>query len=317
MKKINPTWILLLLLLVVVSGYFMFVHNKGKTSFSEGDFAITDTTNVTKFVFSHVGKDKKQTAIIVEKTSDGTWRVNEKYPVLMPQLYHFFQTISQLKVRDKLTEAGNVNALKMIGNYHTLVEIYGKKGLLQSYQLGPESKDHKGTIMKKSSSDHAFIVSIPGTQGALNPRYPMDLVFWRENLLFISALKNVQAVEVKHTTRPEMSFRYERDNLNSSWTLNGKPAQAENYFRSFRGRVYAESFAAATYPGLLPKLQQQTPTIEYTVHYFEGAPRTIFLFDLPENKNSFLGWVKGENELLTIQHFVMDRFLNPEGREML
>lgn len=320
MKNNKLTWLLLALLLFVTAGYFLFVHDKQNSSYSNADFALTDTSSLTKIVFTDVEKGSEKVAISLEKQADSTWRVNGKYPVLEPQLHYFFKAITQLKVKEKLTEAGNETTQKRMEGYHLLVEFYNGKERVKAYQLGTESKDHQGSVMRMLGADKAFIVSIPGTPGLLNTRFPSELQFWRENLLFDGRIKDIKAIEVINHKNQAASFSYERANPTAKWRFNGKEmdsVQGHPYLRNLRTKVYAETFASNDFPNVYTNLQAQSPDFHVNVKYFKGKERSIRLYLRPDNKNNFFGWVEGENDLLTIQHFVFDRFINPEGKEQI
>ena len=114
------------------------------------------------------------------------------------------------------------------------------------------------------------------------------------------------------------SFQLIRENAGEPWRMFANEsavdqAQLETYFQNFTGKIFAESFAAANYPGQFEVLQDKTPDITFSVEYFDRDPRAIYLFERPENPNNFFGWVEGENDLVTVQHFVFDKFLVDRG----
>lgn len=320
MKNNKLTWLLLAVLLFITASYFLFVHDKQNSSYSNADFALTDTSSLTKIVFTDVDKGSKKVAISLERQADSSWRVNGKYAVLEPQLHYFFKAISQLKVKEKLTDAGNTTTQKRMEDYHLLVEFYNGKERVKAYQLGTEAKDHEGSVMRMLGADKAFIVSIPGTMGLVNTRFPTQIQFWRENLLFDGHIQDIQSIELISHKNEAASFSYQRASPSAKWTLNGKEIdsiQVKPYLRNLRTKVYAETFASNDFPNVYTNLQTQIPDFHFNVKYFKGKERSIRLYLRPDNKNNFFGWVEGENDLLTIQHFVMDRFINPEGKEQI
>ncbi len=316
--KLSRNTIFLLIFLILGAIAFLSLRNGNKSSFNDANFSLTDTAIITKIVMTPVEKGKATKPLKIEKGVNGKWVVNESAPVLEPQLHYFFKTLSLLKVKEKFKEKGNESAIKSLNDFHLKVEIYDKNSLLKSYHLGHEFKSHDGSIMRMQNSGSAYVVSIPGYKGYLNARFPIEPETWVENLIFEAKQEELTGVSVTHYAKPELSFTYTRENINSPWLLNGKPAASQtatNYFQSFKGKVYAESFADKKFPGKKEELLALgNAGIVFKLQYSDSKTRTLRLFEREDNKNNYFGWVEGEGNLLTIQHFVINRFLNPEGK---
>ncbi|MBX7242010.1 MAG: hypothetical protein K1X92_09700 [Bacteroidia bacterium] len=312
----NNLFLFLFLVLLGLSAWYL-LRNRGNSSFKEGEFAVTDTTAITRIMMTPVEKGQNKPPLTLEKNKEGKWILNGKYPVLEPQLHYFFKTLSQLKVKEKFKDKGNESAIKALNDFHLNVEIFAGASRMKAYQLGHEFKTHEGSIMRLQHSDVAYVVSVPGYKGYLNARFPLEPDAWRENVLFEAKPENLLSVTVTHHWKPEISFSFTRENINSLWMLNQKPAPAEvvnGYFSAYKGKVYAESFADAKFPGKKAELEALPhPDIDLTLKDSDGKIRTIHLFLRQENKNNYFGWVEGENQLLTIQHFVIDRYLTPSA----
>ncbi len=310
----NNLFLFLLLIILGLTAWYL-LRNGAKSSFKDGEFAVSDTASITRIMMTPMQKGKSNSPLILEKNTEGKWILNGQYPVLEPQLHYFFKTLAQLKVKEKFKDKGNESAIKALNDFHLNVEIFAGSSRIKAYQLGHEFKTHDGSIMRLQNADAAYVVSVPGYKGYLNARFPLELDAWRENVLFEAKPEKLVSVTVTHHWKPELSFSFKRDNINSSWTLNQNPAPSElvnQYFSAFRGKVYAESFAEAKFPGKKAELEALPhPDIELTLNDSDGKIRTIHLFLRQDNKNNYFGWIEGNNQLLTIQHFVIDRFLTP------
>ena len=231
----------------------------------------------------------------------------------------FFKTISQLKVREVLTDKGNATADAILKGYRVRVELYNKEGIMKAYDLGQEGKDHIGSLMRMADAKRAYIVEIPGFQGYLNGRFPLLLQAWEENLLFEWDYNKIVSVETKFQNKSKTSFLLKKE-ANNTFSLNGKVADStklNRYLRQYKGKIYAETFANAEFPGKKDELKVQTPDVTFKVQYQDGSQKSVVLFLRPDNNNSYFGWVEGENELLTVQHFVINRFLSLDNPLML
>lgn len=318
----KQTYILAGALILSLLAYFIFA-NKNKTSSldsKEAAFSVKDTNAITKIRLAEVINNVEKYQIMVEKNAAGKWLIGNKYNALEPQIALFFKTISQLKVREVLTDKGNESADAILTNYHVKVEIFDKKGVMKAYDLGQEGKDHIGSLMRMANAKTAYIVEIPGFQGYLNGRFPLQLQAWEENLLFEWDYANIQSIDVKFKDKNKSSFSIKRAE-NNTFSLNGKMADSSKvnrYLRQYKGKVYAETFANADFPGKKDELKTQTPDVVLNISYKDGNKKTIVLFLRPDNNNnSYFGWIEGDTELLTVQHFVVNRFLSLENPLLL
>jgi hypothetical protein len=317
----NKTYILAGALILSLLAYFIFA-NKGTTSSLDSEetaFSLKDTATITKFRLVEMVNEKQKSQITLEKNAAGKWRVNNEFNALEPQVSLFFKTISQLKVREVLTDKGNETADAILKGYRVRVEFFNEKGIMKAYDLGQEGKDHIGSLMRMADAEHSYIVEVPGFQGYLNGRFPLLLQAWEENLLFEWDYNKIQSVEAKFQDKNKASFVLKKTE-NNAFSLNGKMADStkiNRYLHQYKGKIYAETFANADFPGKKGELDKQTPDVTFKILYKDGSQKSLVLFLRPGNNNSYFGWIEGENELLTVQHFVVNRFLALENPLML
>ena len=167
--------------------------------------------------------------------------------------------------------------------------------------------------MKLEKATDAYVVELPGLQGYLNVYYSLDAGYWRENLLFHGALPYIRSISVSYPKKAG-TFELFREEEQGNWYLQGveqginKEALAA-YLTHFTGKVYGETFVGEKYPGKLQSLRAETPDAILSIGLFSGETEKIFLFERQENPNNYFGWVDGQEELITVQHFVIDKFL--------
>lgn len=312
------TLILLGVLLGLALAYFIFTYDKGGSSLdgSEIEFAITDTAEVSEIVMVKVRAGNDRGGIHLQKGLNG-WKVSAKHYGFQPRIEKFLHVLTQIRVRDALAPKGQASAEALLEKGHTRIEIFSEEGLLKSYQIGTEYKGGIGTLMKLEGADDPYVVELPGLQGFLNVYYSLDEGYWRENLLFHGALSHLQGISVEYPDRPG-SFSLRRDDPNTDWRITGSEISIDTtrlnaYLNEFSGKVYAETFAATKYPNKLDSLQTQQPTAILSLEHFQEEKERIYLFERSDNPNNYFGWVEGNNELLTIQHFVVDKFLKEKS----
>lgn len=289
------------------------------TSAEETNFALTDTASVSKITLTKMQQGKKVSEVVMTKEGKN-WRLNGEANVSEPQLKLFFKTISAIRVREKVNEKGQTTIQECMKENHVLVAFFKGNEKLKAYQVGMEGLNHVGSYLRMEGADNGYLVELPGLQGNLNGFFPTETTIWRENLLFDANLGNIQQVEAKFTRKTQLSLLLSREKSTSPWLVNGKPADSTKlkpFLAHFKGKIYFETIAHAKYPGKLQQLQTQLPDIIYTVTYFDGKKRVINLYLREETQENFFAFIEGENLLLTVQHFVMDKFLTLDNPYLL
>ncbi|TAE50548.1 MAG: hypothetical protein EAZ89_11855 [Bacteroidetes bacterium] len=310
----KQTLILALLLLIAVAVYFAFFFGSGSRSLKESEtaFALTDTTAVTRIVLTQVvqGREKQKTSL--DRQEDGSWLLDGKYPALRVRVSRLLGTMSNIRVREVLIDKGVETGNAILNTFYTEVEVWDKKGLIKRYKLSTETRDSRGTLMRMDGSETPYVVELPGHQGYLNGFYSIDPAVWRENLIFDASPERLAGIAVSYRDSSERSFVLAH--TDSLWMLqpgNEAPdaGRLAEYLALMRGKVYAESFAAAAYPGKYEALSAREPEIRFQATYKDGTSRTLRIYRREDNPNNYFGWIEGENELLTIQTFVFARYL--------
>lgn len=309
------TLILALLLAALLGIYFGFIYNPSGASFAPGDaaFAVEDTADVYGLVLTQYREGEAGQQVRLERQPDGDWRYNGSYPAMRPRVSNLLQVMSRLEVREVINEAAQANANRFFATIHTRVDAYDQDGdLLLSYDVGSETPNAKGTLMRMRDSETPYVVELPGLQGYVKAAYSLDPHFWRANRLFDANLGRLLRFSVLYR-EPERSFTLERVN-DSTFALAGPgkaadPKRLSQYLSRFEGQVYGETFAEERFPGRRQKLAALDPDIRIVANYRDGSERSLVLYDRDDNPNSLFGWLESENELLTIQHFVIDPFL--------
>lgn len=314
MMRHHTIWLVVLLLLGGVYG--VFVHEQGLSSLgsSEIDFAIEDTASVDQVILTRVTEGQDGERLTLRRQADGSWRVNDAYPALQARINTLLATLLRIRVRASLAAPGQEAGKQLLARKHTRVDIYQGSKNIKAYQVGTEGKDGAGTLMKLARAEQPYMVEIPGLHAYLNPRYTLDLNHWRENLLFDARQPLVQRFSIQYPQAFTESFSLYRETPSDEWTFEPAevpphPQRLAAYLNRLSGKVYAETFASERYPYAQARLANQPPTATVDIAYFDAPSRTVHLYDRPENKHTFFGWVDGGEELLTVQHFVMDSLL--------
>lgn len=301
-------------LLLLTAVYLIWFLGRERSSLDPGSaaFAVADTVPIDRIVLTKVVQGTETAQLRLARQPSGAWQANERYQVLRPRISRLLRTLSLLQVKEVLTGDGTATARAILNTVHTRVEIYAGRRRIKAYRLGTETRDARGTLMMLDGSDEPLVVELPGHQGYVNGFYDTDLSAWRENYLFTALADSLQSLRIEYAADSSRNVSLARQP--GGWVLmpggeTPDAAQLQAYWAAFTGRVFAESFAEARYPGKLAELRPLPPDIRFTAGYPDGRSREILLYLRSDNPNNYFGWVQGEDELLTIQHFVFDKYL--------
>lgn len=294
--------------------YLLFVFDRGAGTLdpAEADFAIADSSAVHRIVMRSYRADRMTQEVILQRQSNGDWLLNDTYPALRPRVRHLLKVMGRLEVREVLNESGQRTANQFFQAMRTEVAIMDEAGnYLKHYWVGSETPDARGTLMRMAEAETPYVVEMPGLQGYVKASYAMDPLLWRANRLFVADTARLQSLSVEYVRQPEISWTLLRQ-ADGRWDLaegEADPQRLEVLLRQFKGMVYAETFASYDFPGKQQQLAEQQPDLRLKAVLRDGSRREIVMYDRQDNPNNLFGWVLGAEELLTIQHFVIDPFL--------
>lgn len=305
MKK--NTLILVGILLVLVAGYFVFVH---QWNGPDNVFHIEDSTKVGRIELERFDLGKSKAKIDLEKGIEGEWTVNGQYTANQAKVEDFLLTLKAIRVLKPIEQKGQASSLSILKRNHTRVKIYDRDGdEIRDYLIGATNSEQTANIFKMGFSDRTYLVSKPALEGYVSIFYTTELNIWRENLLFNVKGEDLTAFSINYA---DSIHNFALRHSPQGW-LVGEGALADqnrvkNYLELFTGKIFAESFADKGNPGMLDSLKRRVPSVEMKL-VTEKENLDVLLFSRPENPNNFFGYVEGREELLTVQQFVIGQFL--------
>jgi Domain of unknown function (DUF4340) len=306
----KTTLILLGALLALIGGYFAFVH---KWHGLDNEFHITDAKAVGKIEIEKIELTVPKDKITLETKTGDAWMVNGLYTASDSKIADFLKTLMEIRVLQPIEPKGQGPALSLLKRNHIRVHIWDRAGNeMKDYLIGATNSTQTANIFKMNFSDKCYLVSKPALQGYVSIYYSTELLDWREKLLW-----NIAGADLT-----EIAVTYVPDSLHESfvlqkagfdWTIDGVKAEqnrVNGYLELFQGKVFAESFADANFPGILDSLShKRTPEARLRLATQDQKTMELSLFARPENVNDFFAYLAPGQELLTVQHFVIDKYL--------
>ncbi|MFH0865482.1 MAG: DUF4340 domain-containing protein [Bacteroidota bacterium] len=225
MKK-NRLILLITIVLLIIAVFFVLNEYKGKPS--DKDFAVEDTSLVTKFFLT----DKQNNCILLKKNTPGYWTLNDSLIARNDGINILLKTMKRLEVKEPVSKTARENVMKRIATVGVKVEIYqtvfridffGLKlfpheKLVKTYYVGDQTQSMMGTYMIIEDAEQPYIMHIPGFNGFLSSRYSTLLNDWRDHTMFNVELANIQSVNMEFPSEPGESYKIENTG-NTTFTL--------------------------------------------------------------------------------------------------
>lgn len=231
MKKKYIIAALLLILAGIVTLILWKKQSDGTLNPGEKDFAIADTSTVTKVFLA----DKKNRTVLLQKQENSAWKLNDKFEAQPNMINELLRTFMYVSVKAPVPRSMKDNVVKRLASFGIKVEIYAKtpwinlwgfklferERLIRTYYVGDNTMDNTGTFMMMEGSDQPYITYIPGFNGFLQTRYSTKEYDWRDHSVFNYSIPEIAKVKVEYPGMPENSFMIENNPGSNYKVYNG------------------------------------------------------------------------------------------------
>lgn len=208
MKK-NRIAIITVIVLSVLSFWFIINKSSGTIKQTLRDFAVTDTATITKIFLA----DKNGNSVTLERKPPVVqWIVNGKYKVRPDAMQTLLNTIKKIDVKEPVGKKAQDNVIKRLSSTAIKCEIYQNNKLTKAYYVGNETADQTGTYMilidleNMKPSEKAFVTYIPGFEGYLTTRYFVEERGWRDRTVFEYVPDKIKSVKFEAPSNPENNY---------------------------------------------------------------------------------------------------------------
>ena len=211
-------FIIITVIILAILALILILKNTGTTfKRSSSDFALDDTSNVTKIFMS----DKNNNTVRIARTLPGyKWVVNDKYPGHKFNIDMLLETMRNLKVKEPVAMAARNNIIMELSVSSVKVEIYQQvyridipgirlfphEKLTKVYYVGGATQNNLGTFMLMQDAQEPYVTYLPGLRGFVSPRYMPIEKYWRDYSVFKKNIREISSVRVEFPPAPEHSF---------------------------------------------------------------------------------------------------------------
>lgn len=202
--KQNTSLIILVVVLGMVTAWFLFNRDTGTLKKELSDFAVKDTAKIDKIFLA----DKLGKSSLLERKSAGEWVVNGNYTVRQDAMTALLTTLKVMTVKSPVSESMFETVIKeMSSSVQKKCEVYIEGKLVKTMYLGTETMDKMGTFMLLEGSSVPFEVHVPGHRGFIQTRFITDERLWRDPYVFKMDYRTIREVNVAYRDKPESGFR--------------------------------------------------------------------------------------------------------------
>ena len=224
--KNNRKFIIAVIVLAIIAIALILTNSKSTFKRALSDFAIDDTSNVTKIFMS----DKNNNNLLLTRALHGKWIVSNKYSGSKANIELLLGTMLRLQVKETVPKGAIENIIKDMAVASVKVEIYQWKyrinlfdivclfpheKLTKVYYAGGPIQSNQGSYMIMEHSSVPFVVYLPGLRGFVTPIYSPIEKYWRDYSIFKKTIPQIESVKMEFPADPANSFEVRNSqNLN-------------------------------------------------------------------------------------------------------
>lgn len=345
MKK-NRRFIIAVLVLGVIATALLLTNSKSTFKKALSDFAVDDTSNVTKIFMS----DKNNNNLTLNRGKDGKWLVSNKYPGSKANIALLLGTMRNVQMKETVPKGAIENVIKDMASFSVKVEIYQWKyridlfnsirlfpheALTKVYYVGGPIQSNQGSYMIMEHSSVPFVVYLPGLRGFVTPIYSPIEKYWRDYTIFKKTIQQIESVKMEFPSDPENSFEIKnRQNMNLQFiSLAGN--QVVPIFDTLKVMNFLSAFRNINFEALMNDMDTHrkdsilkltpyciislTDTSHFTntIRTFRKGVTTAEVDAMgnpaPYDLDRLYALVNDGKDFTLIQYFVFDKILRPKS----
>ena len=206
------------IVIILLFGLFFIEENK-TSSFNTELFSVTDTLSINKIIIS----DRYDNEIELRRNNN-QWIVNDSYLVRNDAIKTLLSTLKNIRIKNLLSNEIEKNIEKQISTLGVGVIIYNNNKKINSFIVGPSTRDHLGTYVYHLKTKKTYSTHIPGFNGFLSPRFGIQA-----NRIEINNWRNPTLINYQPNLIDSI-FSYNFSNSAKSFKLIcGKENNIKNY----------------------------------------------------------------------------------------
>ena len=206
------------IVIILLFGLFFIEENK-TSSFNTELFSVTDTLSINNIIIS----DRYNNEIELRRNNN-QWIVNDSHSARNDAIKTLLSTLKNIRIKNLLSNEIEKNIEKQISTLGVGVIIYNNNKKINSFIVGPSTRDHLGTYVYHFKTKKTYSTHIPGFNGFLSPRFGIQA-----NRIEINNWRNPTLINYQPNLIDSI-FSYNFSNSAKSFKLIcGKENNIKNY----------------------------------------------------------------------------------------
>ena len=183
---------LILVILIVVAGFFYFSNNKGTLNLRNADFSIDSPEDITKIQIISPGEELNL------ELKNNQWKVNDKYWATQKYVENLILALNRVTVMSPVSKSEKEQVASILKADWILVKVNKNRRTIKEFYVSkPEMNKEKTYMMMENSSD-PFVVNIPAFRGLLAELFVVDENYWRNKTIFDYEPQNIENIKVEY-----------------------------------------------------------------------------------------------------------------------
>ena len=343
MKKRNIILIAIVALIAIMA-LVVALRGSRKATFPQ-DYHIEDINSVTRIFLA----DKQNQHVLLTRTGDSTWIVDDQYEANQPMVDLLLETLNTMRIRQQVNRNAIPTINKDLAARAIKVEVYQRKPFFNwfnghlrlfpheklsvTYYVGRETQDMMASYMFRKGDKVPYVIYIPGFRGFPTPRFITDPLKWRSHTIVDLNVRQIERVELSIPEMPDESFAVQREGDGFYLELQGHQraagfdtARVAQMLSSFTylnfdefAAIVPNSFADSCVNGTPRTILRITDTAGHThemrTYIKYNNPDDLLAMPDPEMYETFdldrLYAIVNNRDTVLIQYFIFDNILQP------
>lgn len=334
----------MVLILAVITVVLILGRSSNTFRTSSSDFAIADTSTVTKIFMS----DKNNNSIKLVRMPNGKWMLNDQYPALKFNVELMLKTMTDIQVKAPVALAAHNTIVKHLAVSGVKVEVYQMvyridflgirmfrhEKLAKVYYIGGATPDNQASYALMEDSEEPFIIYLPGLRGFVSPRFSTIEKYWRDLNVFRCPIENIRSVKIEVLDNPSYSYevyvkngRFQQfistdnnkplENLDTLKVLNFLSGFRTLNFEAFLNDMdkHTKDSVLSSRPFIVITLTDTSSKIKSITTFHKLNTRGLKDFKgrvLPYDPERLYALVNDGKDFVLIQYFTFDKVLRPK-----
>ena len=253
--------------------------NGRKQATFKQDYHVEDIGAVTRIYMA----DKMDNEVLLTRTSDSTWVVNNQYPANQPMIDLLLETLNTMRIRQQVNRNAIPNVVKDISARAIKVEVYARKPLIKlfglnlftrdrllvTYYVGRETQDMMASYVFREGDKVPYVIHIPGFRGFITPRFVTEPLKWRSHNIVDLNVGAIARIQLEIPAMPEESYAVVNNGTDFDFLTASSQWQPVNNFDTARVAQLLSSFTWLNFDEFADIVPNSNDSS------LNGAPRTI------------------------------------------